>query len=380
MNAKQTSKIELAPIIHKLKQARTNLLIDEPFFGTLALRLEFEVCEHTNTLSTDGKAIRYNPEWIQQVSVTLAQCEVCHEVLHNSQGDAWRRGNRDPHKWNDACDYRINYMLEQCGYGPAMDEAAQLGKPYLRDRKYDGMTPEEIYTLLPDSNGKGDGKGCQCFEDGQASGDDPTTIEVEWKVATLQAAQVANMAGKLPGVLKDLIKQLKETKVDWKAALRKFVQTCARADYSWKTPNRRYISSGLYLPELRSETLPPIVVVIDTSGSTQHVQAQFASEVRSIVSECLPERTIVIYCDTDVQQVDEYELGELPELKNIGGGGTSFVPPFEYVAAHDIEPACLIYLTDLEGEFPDAPDYPVLWASVTKHVAPFGETIYISGE
>jgi predicted metal-dependent peptidase len=44
-------------------------------------------------------------------------------------------------------------------------------------------------------------------------------------------------------------------------------------------------------------------------------------------------------------------------------GGTDFCPPFVYVAKHpEIEPSCLIYITDGYGPASDNPPlYPVLW-------------------
>ena len=46
-----------------------------------------------------------------------------------------------------------------------------------------------------------------------------------------------------------------------------------------------------------------------------------------------------------------------------GHGGTDFRPPFDYLAGHpEIEPSCLIYITDGCGTAPEhPPSYPVLW-------------------
>ena len=67
-----------------------------------------------------------------------------------------------------------------------------------------------------------------------------------------------------------------------------------------------------------------------------------------------------------------------------GGGGTAFTPVFEWVAENlDEEPACLIYLTDLESyDTPDDPGYPVLWAAVetSRKDGPFGRTVKIDLE
>jgi predicted metal-dependent peptidase len=74
----------------------------------------------------------------------------------------------------------------------------------------------------------------------------------------------------------------------------------------------------------------------------------------------------------------EFERGTFGEsLRPVGGGGTHFAPAFTWLKEHDIEPACAVYLTDLEGGFGEEPDYPVLWVSTTRKVAPWGRTIHM---
>lgn len=90
-------------------------------------------------------------------------------------------------------------------------------------------------------------------------------------------------------------------------------------------------------------------------------------------------------CDTRVTQVQVFERGDLPEIKPVrGGGATAFSDPFNRVAQKGMRPAFLVYLTDMDGQFPAvAPDYPVLWASTTPltraRCAPFGETVEVIG-
>jgi predicted metal-dependent peptidase len=88
-------------------------------------------------------------------------------------------------------------------------------------------------------------------------------------------------------------------------------------------------------------------------------------------------------CDARVTQIQVFERGDSPEIKPVrGGGGTVFVEPFEKVLTEGINPAFLVYLTDMEGRFPAAvPYFPVLWASTTPltraRKAPFGETMEV---
>jgi len=55
-------------------------------------------------------------------------------------------------------------------------------------------------------------------------------------------------------------------------------------------PNRRYLASALYLPEIRSESMPLLVVAVDSSASTQSVLPIFKAELQSIVEECSRKR------------------------------------------------------------------------------------------
>jgi predicted metal-dependent peptidase len=125
--------------------------------------------------------------------------------------------------------------------------------------------------------------------------------------------------------------------------------------------------------------MPALVVVVDSSGSTVSVLARFKAELQSIVEECQPEAIIIIMADTDVQRVDRFERGEPVEFNVEGLGGTDFRPAFAYVEREQLNPACLIYLTDGYGVFPEeAPEYPTLWAiSTPDWPVPWGEAVYI---
>ena len=123
-----------------------------------------------------------------------------------------------------------------------------------------------------------------------------------------------------------------------------------------------------------------IVIVVDTSASigTKELE-QFAGEINAITNDAWPESIRVIYCDAAVQAVEEFGPSDPIKLSPKGGGGTDFVPPFRWVEENDIEPKCLIYLTDLCcHSFPGPPDYPVLWVTDSHKTAPFGETLRIS--
>jgi predicted metal-dependent peptidase len=123
------------------------------------------------------------------------------------------------------------------------------------------------------------------------------------------------------------------------------------------------------------------VIVVDTSGSIGSDELnQFAAEMTAILREHQTSCT-VIYCDAEVAGVEEFTSEDLPLILNPkGGGGTDFRPPFEWVDEKGLQPSCMIYLTDLEGTFPEqAPAYPTLWGIIGKSqiTPPFGEEVQL---
>jgi len=152
----------------------------------------------------------------------------------------------------------------------------------------------------------------------------------------------------------------------WRYVTREFV-----TDYSWASPNRRYVQHGIYLPGVIREALE-LVVCIDTSGSIdKDTLSEFFAEIRGIVASYENTRAHVIVCDvevTDVQDIDEFNVEKI-EFK--GGGGTSFIPALE--RAQEFNPKVCVYLTDGAGEFPEeAPSFQVIWALTNPTEVPFG--------
>jgi len=364
----------------KLGKARAGLILDQPFFGSLALRLELVEDATFPTACVDGKRIRYNPDFIDGLSLEEAKGLICHEVMHCANQHHTRRDGRETKRWNVACDYAINQLIVDCGM--------KLPSGGLLDDSYDDMAAEQIFSKLPSKGGDGTGDDpgmCGGVEDApgegskQASESDLAQSAQDWKVAVAQAAQQAKAMGEIPGALERMIEEMLEPVLDWRELLRRFVDVNARNDYSWFPPNRRFIHTGVILPSLRSQELKNITLVMDTSGSiTGDDLKAFGSEVRAIVEDYRTNAT-VIYCDSDVQRVEVFGEGDAVELHPEGGGGTDFRPPFNHIEKTGEYPVCLIYQTDGECNwFPQVPDYPVLWVLTRKNNSfnpPFGEVI-----
>jgi len=216
---------------------------------------------------------------------------------------------------------------------------------------------------------------------GAETGDDPTPVQTEadWAVARDMAERIAISQGNMPGGLRKLLGEAKRAKVDWRAALRNYVQQACAADYTWQRPNKRYTSHGYFLPSLHTPMCGRIVVGFDTSGSVDAVtMRQMIGEVNSIAQDVQPAGIDVRYFHTSNYLTDTFERGEEVVVnQQTESGGTDFCDVFTQIEASGDVPTVLIMLTDLYGTFPQAePDYPVIWA-VTSGATfnPWGELV-----
>jgi predicted metal-dependent peptidase len=398
-----------------VSRARLELVLDHPFFGSLACRLRPLVDpSHRGVMWTDGVRLGVNPEAFLALNPQERIGLIAHEVLHCTNGHPWRQGHRDEETWAQACDIAINDILVESDFtlpeGCAQPSGNQKNQsaesiyselqrmPRDKDSDGDGQGNGQSQSQGQgegdgdgDGDGQGDGSGNQprftdpgamrkpqCQQDGNKG--ETERLENDWKIATIQAAIAAKMRGLLPGGLAQLVQDVKKPKIDWRAELRRFMQQHAKNDFSWSRPNTRYLARGLYMPALHSEQIGPMVIAVDTSGSIGDEELkQFMGECQSIVEEIKPEYTIIMEVDAAVNGVSRYESHEAFTLPVIHGrGGTSFIPAFNYVHDDGIEPACFVYLTDLLGDYPqEPPSYPVLWICTTDLQADWGQTIKI---
>jgi predicted metal-dependent peptidase len=363
----------------KILKARIALISEQPFFGALALRLKMVEDNSIPTLAVDGQHVFYNAEFILGLSHSLVKSAVAHEVGHCVFEHIARRGDRDPQKWNMAGDYIINGTIKDAGF--------ELGDGWLYNAAYTPMTSDHVYTLIPDQP-KGGGKsgvpgvgqpgGGLCDIRQANTAKDASSVD-EWKIATVQAANAAKQAGKLPATLERFVHDLVNPKADWRAQLRRFITEISRNDYSWQRPKKMMIPHGVYLPTLYDQSMGIVVVVGDDSGSIGGpIQTAFCAEINAIRDSVRPIKTIYISCDARINHTQEFDQHEPFVFISKGGGGTDFRPPFDWLEEQGITPACLIYLTDLYGPAPNVPpDYPVIWACTTSQEAPWGERVEI---
>ena len=368
----------------KMSLAVSKLVIKDPFFASIALRLkripatpEMEI----PAMGTDSRTLYYNEKWVLDNPTNIVSGVICHEVLHVALQHNFRRKGRDFERWNHACDYAINGHLRE---NRAIKHC--LPTTALYDAKYSGWSSEQIYKDLKDKKSKApDEANIGIVMDYQHDPNDPNSKPIsqqkqEIKLTASQALKASKMQGKESLTLERYISDDTRTILPWQEILNRFVSEHTKNDYTWKKPNKRYVASKIYLPALESPTLGTIACIIDTSGSVSQKEINlFASELKAIFVSYPETKIEVLYVDHGLAGHQTVTASDL-KLQAKGGGGTSFVPGFEYLEKEQVEPACTIYFTDgYCDRFPKTPEHPVLWCIISNGIRqfnpPFGEVI-----
>jgi predicted metal-dependent peptidase len=385
----------------KLISARVGLLLKASFFGNLATRLKLiNADEWCATAATDGRNFYYNTRFIEMLRPKEIEFLFGHEVLHCVYDHFGRRGDRDPQLWNIANDYCVNGDLVKHNVGEKITSV-----PCLYDRKYDGMSSEEVYDALYENaekidmgklldqlidehlDGEGDGDGDQ---DGEGKGrpklsaEDKQAIKDEIKEAMLAAAATVDGAGNLPLGVKRLIQQLTEPQLNWREILRMNLESTIKADYTWMRASRKGWHMDAVMPGQKPDEMIDVAVMLDASGSiSQDMLRDFLSEIQGIMDSFPSYKIHVATFDTDCYNPAQYDSDNLDSMIDYevsGGGGTDFDCIFTYLKDQEITPRRLIVFTDGYpfGSWGDAEYCDTTWIlhGTTTIVPPWGTHAY----
>ena len=374
----------------RLDTAYSKLGLREPFIAAVMTRIKREVSDEVSTAATDGTRVIYNPDFIEKQSNEELFGLVLHESLHIVLMHMWRRDGRDPELWNYANDAIINAYIRKRGY------SLPDGGVFV-SWVQDSHDSEHVYRKLKQeqdrqeqsgsgSGGEGDGEGDQQSKPKRAGGfdgqgdliDAPNEATKSDLEATIMAsAEMAKACGDNSGLIDNILKRAGKSDIDWRNEMRAMLTAASNNDYTYRRPSRRFIAQGLYLPSLHNEGLGPVVIAVDSSASmTQQELSQIAEETQQIIEDLNPEFVRVVYCDTSIKNIQDFNQGDDVKLECRGGGGTSFKPVFDYVSSEMPNAVGVIYFTDMEANLEecDEPHCPVIWANTGKQIneVPFG--------
>ena len=368
------------------------------------------VREDIPTACTNGRDEMYGREFVKKLSDKELAFVIAHEAGHKMYRhlSTWKKlHEEDARMANQAMDYVINLMLKDLDPNEsviAMPRYTEdMGHPKAKkgdymglvDEKYRGMNTKQVFDILKEEKEEDGGGGGDGFDEHDWEGAEGLSDEEKKELAreidqAIRQGMMAHqkVAGNGGAGLDRELEDLLAPKINWREVLREFVKaTCSNKDTSsWRRVNRRFLSTGMYMPSMIGEKVGHIVVAIDTSGSIGGPElAEFLSEVQGIAEEVSPEVVDLIYWDGEVAGHEKYEGGAVSNIvsstKPKGGGGTDPSCVSKYLRDENIKPECVIVLTD--GYVPNwgsewtAPTMWVISGGNTSAVSDNGKTIYL---
>ena len=124
----------------KNSQAKAKLLVEYPYFGTLAAKLQLKVNDDIESFVSDGKKVEYREAYFKELGIDELALIFANGAMHTALAHESRRAKRSGWLWQMASDMAINDMLVENGL------TLPYGAHYRK--RFAGMYAEEIYAEL----------------------------------------------------------------------------------------------------------------------------------------------------------------------------------------------------------------------------------------
>lgn len=422
----------------KVDYALRQVVNHHDFFGPAAMAMPWQECYEISTACTNGKVVRYNPDFIDGLTKVQTVGLVLHELLHPLLGHLDRLATQfktNHQRANRAADYEINNYITSYN----RDVAIPVVLPpdgCIDVEKWGDLSAEVIYKRLPeeptpepdggggdnsdsdeDSGGDGDGdssggdsggdsgsdsdssggdssggdsgsgsgtpSGCGEFELPDDGGESSVRDSAnKWREILSSCIQTAKLRGKGGGDFIQKLEGMFESPLSLEELLSKYVTEFCIGDESTK-PDRKFLAlHDICITGNEDERHGTLVFVRDTSGS---IDSDTMKSITSIIQDTVDtlnfDQVAVIDADNKICDVNYYGPYDTISLEIKGRGGTDFVPAFKYVEDEIEDAQVVIYLTDGYGRFPNPePSTPTLWITygLNEERFPFGDVVELS--
>lgn len=397
----------------KLRGVRTRLLLSYPFFGSAIGDLALLPSSEVKRIYCNGASMLYRESFVEESTPAEIAYWVCREILHLTMDYGERKKHRSRILWALAAEYSVNAILESVG----LASGAQV-MFYRRD--FAGRSTEEIYSTLVRESIKADGLGeieqldswireltdrgdlrnresefsgvarnmklkVDAFMAVLSEACDRYRDYGDYKAKTVEIIAKARLSERTlgrRGFSVDLpIMAEKPEMNQWEDILSAYVFN-DREGLSYRKFQRKYMSSGIYLPQ-RYHLFNSIIVCIDVSASIgEKTAATFFSDVLYLVGSRVGDIAVrLIQIDARIQSDVYVEATDDPGdiLRRKGFGGTDFNALFNRLDSENNRDPVVIF-TDGRAAYPDVEpeNYNVVWVTTDLHV-PWGTNIDYGG-
>ena len=384
----------------RLMLSKMRILCNNGFYGLLLMHMKYGLDAECGTAYTDGKVIRFDPKFLDELNDDELDFIMMHEILHVALKHCFRGRELEKELYNIACDIVVNSNILLSNNMDTRTitlrsdgEAMHLAPNGKEGYEY---TAEEVYNMLQKNLGMNNAKL-------QSNGKTKNTTNIidnhtKWqqieKNKELEELWISRLdevsktieirdsiinRETMPAFAQRRLKELKNAQTDWREILIDFLQEEV-VDYSFMPPDRRFDDCSFFLPDFNDKDIKPenILFMIDTSASMKDDMATAAySEVKGAIEQfngkligMLGFFDAVVIEPVPFENEEEFEM-----IKAIGGGGTNFQIIFNYVKEYmtDNLPVSIIILTDGYAPFPkesEAMGIPVIWLLNNEKVNP----------
>ncbi len=354
----------------KIENIRANIVLENPFYGTILSHIPLVEDKSCDTAATDGRKIFYSPEFLGGLKGSEIKFVLLHEMMHILLLHFSRRKGRDAVIWNIASDYVINMTLREEGYiGP---KGAIYPNYYIG---WNEKTAEIYYDQLYNSKDKGIQKmiadiramieesGIRGLKPSDLMGDyadlSPEEEEEIRRIVRDAIKRSGSIGGKVPSVISEMY-FTQPKYLPWKRLLRDYLQESENDDSSYLKPERKYLHMDMIVPGADSDenSLGEVWAFIDSSGSiTDETVMEFLTQLRQILSSYSCSLNVA-YWDTSVRDVynNIHNKEDLLKCTPTSRGGTAVKCVYEYIEKNRLRPYLMLILTD--GQFADMPIVP----------------------
>ena len=358
-------------MIKRIEEAKSKLMLENPYFGTLVTSLELRENDKLINKRNRGDIFEYNREYIEaltpnELTTLLANAAMHQALFHKERGEG-----KVTSVWQLASDYAINNLLVENGFmlPPMANYSARFERLYT----------EQIYTTLLGELDIEEAEEQEEQEQQNEQMQEEILSQEEYELILEQLGVKLEKQGDLPKGIERFVPSSKASQISWREELYRYVNIHAKSDYRMFPPSKKHLYRGIALPSIYGEELK-IAVAIDTSASIDDALLQkFLGELEEIMQLFTHYMIELIACDAEIQNIQQLTPHE-PLISTVkGGGGTDFRPVFEHLEFSHEDFKFLLYFTDGDGTFPNQiPMIDILWVMPKRKEVPFGEVLVVS--
>ena len=331
---------------------KRKMLVKYPFFGSVVTNVDYKESKDIIAAATDGKTIYYNPNFLDELSISEQTFIFAHEVCHIAFNHILRSENKDHDLWNIATDAVINQFLKRDGLTmvqgsvnikEAINYDVETLYEKLLQNKQSLESDKSKQDVGHDSHELWEQAVKKHKEENVKEKKDKTGLEKKQeeleKVGEKDAFKknLEEKKKQLEGLKEEILKQSLQAGtlangdvrsisdigtskpiIDWRYALREAI----KYDVDWSYKNA-IIEDGIIKANLEEQPIPEAEIVLDTSDSINN------KLLRGFLRECkniLKQSKLKVGC-FDTKFYGFHEIRTLKDIDNIileGGGGTNF--------------------------------------------------------